>query len=103
MKKASGHLQLCAYYWAVVIGNPQPDSAFQKVGLTLKNDPTVDNDKQVCINLSQVFNDLPGELCLLWYKLLWVSCLLIPEITFMPVNTNVCGGVIHCSVLNLII
>jgi hypothetical protein len=53
MTKASGHLQLSAYYWAVVIGNPQPDSAFQKVGLTLKNDPTTDNDKQVCIHLSQ--------------------------------------------------
>jgi hypothetical protein len=53
MKKASGHLQLCAYYWAVVIGNPQPESAFQKVGLTLKENPTTDNDKQVCVNLSQ--------------------------------------------------
>lgn len=46
MKKASGRLQLCAHYWAVVIGNPQPDSAFQKVGLTLEENPTTDNDKQ---------------------------------------------------------
>jgi hypothetical protein len=52
MKKASGRLQLCAHYWAVVIGNPQPDSAFQKLGLTLKENPTTDNDKQVCVNLS---------------------------------------------------
>jgi hypothetical protein len=53
MKKASGRLQLCAYYWAVVIGNPQPDSAFQKLGVTLKENPTTENDKQVCTKPSQ--------------------------------------------------
>jgi hypothetical protein len=36
-------------------------------------------------SVSHVFNGLPGDLCLLWYNLLWVSCLLIPEIKFMPV------------------
>ncbi|PNF34885.1 hypothetical protein B7P43_G01411 [Cryptotermes secundus] len=46
MKKASGRLQSCAYYWAVVIGNPQTDSAIQKLGLTFKENPTIDNDKQ---------------------------------------------------------
>jgi len=52
MKKASGHQQLCAHYWAVVIGNPQPNSAFVKVGLTFKENPCASNDKQVCVYLS---------------------------------------------------
>lgn len=55
MKKASGHQQLCAHYWAVVIGNPQPNSAFLKVGLTFKENPCASNDKQVCVNLSHTF------------------------------------------------
>ncbi|XP_021926055.1 RNA pseudouridylate synthase domain-containing protein 3-like isoform X2 [Zootermopsis nevadensis] len=46
IKKASGRQQLCAHYWAVVIGNPQPDSAFLKLGLTLKENPCISNDKQ---------------------------------------------------------
>jgi hypothetical protein len=50
MKKASGRQQLCAHYWAVVIGNPEPDSAFLKIGLTLKENPCTNNDKQVCVN-----------------------------------------------------
>lgn len=50
IKKASGRQQLCAHYWAVVIGNPQPDSAFLKLGLTLKENPCISNDKQVCVN-----------------------------------------------------
>jgi hypothetical protein len=67
MKRASGQLQLCAHYWAVVIGKPQPDSAFQKVGLTLKKNPITDNEKQVC---RSVFNDLPENIhYLLWYNL----------------------------------
>jgi hypothetical protein len=47
MKKASGRQQLCAHYWAVVIGNPQPNSEFLKVGLTFKKNPCGSNDKQV--------------------------------------------------------
>ena len=50
MKKASGRQQLCAHYWAVVIGNPQPNSAFVKVGLTFKENPCASNDKQVCVD-----------------------------------------------------
>lgn len=46
LKKASGHQQLCAHYWTVVIGNPQPNSAFVKVGLTFKENPCASNDKQ---------------------------------------------------------
>jgi hypothetical protein len=53
MKKATGHEQLCAHYWAVVIGNPEPNSAFVKVGLTFKENPCRSNDKQVRVNLSQ--------------------------------------------------
>jgi len=52
MKKASGRQQLCAHYWAVVIGNPQPNSAFVKVGLTFKENPCASNDKQVCVYLN---------------------------------------------------
>jgi hypothetical protein len=59
MKKASGRQQLCAYYWAVVIGNPQPNSAFLKLGLTLKENPSTSNDKQVCVN--PVFSQFGGQ------------------------------------------
>jgi len=52
MKKASGNQQLCTHYWAVVIGNPQPNSAFVKVGLTFKENPCASNDKQVCVYLN---------------------------------------------------
>jgi hypothetical protein len=62
MKRASGRLQSCAHYWAVVIGNPQPDSAFQKVGLTLKKNPTTDSDKQVCMNQSQPLRTCLGSI-----------------------------------------
>lgn len=50
MKKASGRQQLCAHYWAAVVGNPQPNSGFLKVGLMLKENPSTCNDKQVCVN-----------------------------------------------------
>ncbi|XP_069695780.1 mitochondrial mRNA pseudouridine synthase Rpusd3-like [Periplaneta americana] len=46
MKKASGRHQLFAHYWAVVIGNPQPNSAVLKMGITLKKNPNNNKDKQ---------------------------------------------------------
>jgi hypothetical protein len=52
MKKASGRQQLCAHYWAVVLGNPQPNSAFLRLGLILEDNSSASNDKQVRVNLS---------------------------------------------------